>query len=91
VASGGTPHNQRIAVCVHTLTPSCGACRTQTPIIDTLSKSHRGVFKINVTDDINTARALGVMATPTTVLIKDEVIQNPAQRRRDLHLLGGDK
>jgi thioredoxin 1 len=55
--------------------PSCGACRAQTPIIDAMRKQHRGVFKINVADDLPTARVLGVMATPTTVLIKDGIVE----------------
>jgi thioredoxin 1 len=42
-----------------------------TPIIDKLSEQYAQVFKVNVQQDLETARAFRIRATPTTVLVKD--------------------
>jgi thioredoxin-like negative regulator of GroEL len=46
-----------------------------TPLIDELTKSHDRVIKIDVQQDQTTTQSLGVRATPTTLLIKDNVVQ----------------
>ena len=55
--------------------PTCAACRGQTPIIDALDREYEGVFKIDVTEDFEIARALGVRVTPTTVIIEGGAIR----------------
>ncbi len=50
-------------------TPQCGACRSQTPIIDKLSEEIGSVGKIDLTGQIDVAREFGIMGTPTTILM----------------------
>jgi thioredoxin 1 len=52
--------------------PQCGPCKAMTPVV----KSMRGdVFAVDITKDMDVARKFGVMATPTTVLVKRGVVQ----------------
>lgn len=54
--------------------PSCSACRTMTPIIEKMKNENKNVVKINVQNDFLTARKLGVMGTPATVVIENSRI-----------------
>jgi len=52
--------------------PQCGPCKAMTPVV----KNMRGnVFAVDITKDMDVARKFGVMATPTTVLVKQGVVQ----------------
>lgn len=55
--------------------PSCGACASMTPAVKEMSKSQEGVFPVDISKDMGTARKFGVMATPTVVVVKDRTIQ----------------
>jgi thioredoxin 1 len=55
--------------------PTCAACREQTPVIDALDQEYAGVFKINVGEDFEIAHAIGVGGTPTTVIIEGGAIR----------------
>ncbi len=59
-------------VVVYFYSPSCGACVRMNPVIDDLSKKVR-VKKVNVSDKegLQIASQLGVLGTPTTVVVKD--------------------
>jgi thioredoxin 1 len=48
---------------------NCAACRPMTPIIDRLKQEYNRVHKINVPNEMVTARVFGIMATPTTVIV----------------------
>jgi len=65
--------------------PTCGACRTMTPVITEMSRSDDRVFPIDVSRDFDIARRFGVMATPTTILVDQgligEVIVGPRDER----------
>jgi len=50
-------------------TPQCGACRSQSPIIDKLSEEIENVRKIDLSGKIEIAREFGIMGTPTTILM----------------------
>ena len=50
--------------------PGCAACRPVTPRLKELSKKNEGVYVIDVSEQMETARALAVMATPTFVEIE---------------------
>lgn len=57
--------------------PGCAACRPLTPRFQELSQRRpQSVFVVNVADELSLARALGVMATPSVVELKDGVIAN---------------
>lgn len=48
---------------------SCADCKMQTPIIDILQREYQNVYKVDVAEHFEAARAFGVMATPTTVIV----------------------
>ena len=52
---------------VYFFSPGCAACRAITPTVRELEKRHPGVFAVDVSRDPELARALSVMATPSTV------------------------
>ncbi|MDA3862432.1 MAG: thioredoxin family protein [Deltaproteobacteria bacterium] len=67
--------NQKSAL-FYFYSPSCGACRSMTPVISQLANQNDNVFKVDITEDYDLARKFGVMATPTTILIKDKIIKD---------------
>lgn len=50
--------------------PSCGACRTMTPLVGKYTKNNPRCFKVDISKDMDTARAFGVMGTPSTVVVE---------------------
>lgn len=65
-------------VILYFYSPTCSACKVQTPIIDKLISSANEkvrIFKIDVSRDINVALKLGVMGTPSTVIIENAKIK----------------
>ncbi|OQY34960.1 MAG: thiol reductase thioredoxin [Spirochaetaceae bacterium 4572_59] len=50
--------------------PNCGACRTMTPLVGKYTKNNPRCFKVDISKDMNTARAFGVMGTPSTVVVE---------------------
>ena len=70
--------------------PGCRACKPMTPVIDELKKKSERVFSINISQDMETAKAFGVMGTPATLVVEGGKIaeflvgaQRP-ERLRDL-------
>jgi thioredoxin 1 len=61
-------------VMMYFYSPTCAACRYQTPIIDDIQRTKKNIFKIDISKDYKTAMAVGVMGTPSTVIIKGGVI-----------------
>ena len=59
---------------VYFYSPTCRACKVQTPIIDRLISDGHEIQKIDISRDISTARKFGVMATPTTVVLEGDKI-----------------
>ena len=59
---------------VYFFSPSCGACKAQTPIIKELQSSNKNVFDVDISKDMNTARVFGIKATPTTILVENGTI-----------------
>lgn len=55
--------------------PSCGACRSQTPIIEKLKKEFKNVLSIDVSRDFRTARVFGIMGTPSIVILKKGTVK----------------
>ena len=49
---------------------NCGACKAMTPIIENYSRKNPQYFKVDVQNDMETARKFGVMGTPSTVIIE---------------------
>ncbi len=59
---------------VYFFSPSCRACKMQTPVIKDLQKNYKNVFDVDISKDMQTARIFGVKATPTTVAVKNGLI-----------------
>ncbi|EDP74520.1 thioredoxin family protein [Hydrogenivirga sp. 128-5-R1-1] len=59
-------------VVVYFYSPNCGACHRMNPVIDELSKKVK-VKKVDVSnrEGLQVASQLGVLGTPTTVVVKD--------------------
>jgi len=55
-------------VLVYFYTNSCAACKPMTPLVDR--------YKINLSTDMDTGRAFGVMGTPATVLVEGQKIKS---------------
>ncbi len=54
--------------------PWCAPCRVQHPIIEELSKAFKGraaIIEINVDENKQTARHLGIASIPTLIIFKD--------------------
>lgn len=62
-------------VLMYFYSPGCRACKSITPLVRTLSKKHKNVFSINITKDMDTARKLGVMGTPSFILVENNIIK----------------
>lgn len=50
--------------------PTCRACKEMTPMIHQLAKHNKGIFPVDISKDMDTARKFGVMGTPSTVLVQ---------------------
>jgi hypothetical protein len=57
------------------MSPNCGACRTWTAKLKALSQKNRNVFVIDVSSQLEVARALNVMATPSAVEIRNGCVE----------------
>lgn len=55
---------------VYFMSPQCGACRRFTPELSARSRRRPDVFVIDVTQHLDVARALGVMATPSAIEVQ---------------------
>ena len=49
---------------------SCGACKAMTPIIEGYTRTNQNYFKVDIQNDMDTARKFGVMGTPSMVIIE---------------------
>ncbi|MCK5809123.1 thioredoxin family protein [bacterium] len=60
------------ALCFYFFSPMCGACKTMTPMMESLQPTFPGVIQVvNIQRSADIAKKLGVQATPTTVMIKN--------------------
>ncbi len=60
------------AFCFYFYSPMCSACQHMSPVIDAVqSRYPEQVKSIDIQKEQDIARALGIQATPTTVMVKD--------------------
>ncbi len=67
--------------------PNCGPCHAMHPAVDALGDR---VIQVDVSQHFEVARAFGVMATPTTILVRDgriATVRPGAMRPGDLEAL----
>jgi thioredoxin 1 len=50
--------------------PKCSACRSMAPNIDAIEESTGRVFKLDISQNMELASALGIRAVPTTLVFK---------------------
>ncbi|MBU1221760.1 thioredoxin family protein [Myxococcota bacterium] len=55
--------------------PRCSACKKMTPFMRELEKKHQNIFTYDLTSDLAAARAFGVLATPTSIIVSKNTIQ----------------
>ena len=52
----------------------CGHCKTMTPVVRKLAETHTNLLEISVDNHMPLARAFGISATPSLVVVDDGVI-----------------
>ena len=67
--------NQGEEVLLYFYSPSCRACKAQTPIFKRIKKQFGNAFEIDVSRDGEIAKNFNVMGTPSIVWIKGGTIQ----------------
>jgi thioredoxin 1 len=60
---------------VYFWSPSCGMCRSMTPVIDKLAAERGDVLKVNAAESVTLAKHFGVMATPSLALVEQGVVK----------------
>jgi thioredoxin 1 len=55
--------------------PSCGACKAMTPVVDEMMNKKNNVYKINLSKDYNIGKIFGVMGTPATIVVNESKIE----------------
>jgi thioredoxin 1 len=57
--------------------PTCGPCIQMMPAVDAIKKDHpTRVKKVDLGSGIEWARAFNIMATPTTIVVKDQKVED---------------
>jgi thioredoxin 1 len=74
---------------VYFYSPSCGACKAMTPVVEEMSRKNSNIFKINVARDWDIARKFGVMGTPATILVENSKISKYILGARNEQFLRG--
>jgi len=65
----------RSASILYFFSPGCGACKSLTPRFEEMSRRRpESVFVVNVGEEMELARALSVMATPSLVEVTNGII-----------------
>lgn len=55
--------------------PTCHNCKTQTPIVEKLKSDFNSIFSIDVSKDLQTAKAFGIMGTPSLLFLGTKTIE----------------
>jgi thioredoxin-like negative regulator of GroEL len=61
---------------VYFFSPSCHACKTQTPLIREMKSEYKNIYDIDISKDFQTAGIFGIKATPTTITVEDGMVNN---------------
>jgi len=67
--------SQQQKLLIYFWSPRCSMCRSMTPIIEKLAQQREDVVSINAAENIEAARRLKVMGTPTLVLLNKGKIE----------------
>ena len=70
-------------------TPSCGACKAMTPVVDEMMRNKNNVYKINLMKNHEIGKIFGIMGTPATIIVnKSRIDQYILGARSKKFLLG---
>ncbi len=61
----------RSAGLLYFFSPGCGACASMTPVVEDLSRRNPGVRPVDISRDMQSARAFGILGTPSLVVLRD--------------------
>jgi thiol-disulfide isomerase/thioredoxin len=59
---------------VYCFSPQCRPCRPMSKEVDGLAEQGQAIFKLDISRHPDVARALGIRATPTLILIEDGAV-----------------
>ncbi len=59
---------------VYFFSPGCGACSSMTPQIEDLARKNPGVRAVDISRDMQSARAFGILGTPSLVVLRDGLV-----------------
>lgn len=84
---------ERGRVLIYFFSPTCGACRSITPVVDRLVQEHDNVFKVDISQNAALPRSLGVMGTPSSISLAhgkvEEVVLGPIAEAKLRSMLQG--
>ena len=60
---------------IYFYSPKCHNCRTQTPIIEKMTKNYEHIISIDASDNLKTARAFNILGTPSTIFFSGNKIK----------------
>jgi thioredoxin 1 len=69
--------------------PSCGACKAMTPVVEDMMNKKNNVYKINLTKDYDIGKVFGIMGTPATIVVNDSKIDQYILGARSKQFLVG--
>ena len=54
--------------------PGCGACKTMTPAVEELARKSPGIRAVDISRDMASARAFGIIGTPSLVVMREGLV-----------------
>ncbi|OGI41853.1 MAG: hypothetical protein A2150_07505 [Candidatus Muproteobacteria bacterium RBG_16_64_11] len=60
---------------VYFWSPTCGMCRSMTPVIDRLAAERGDVLQVNAAESAALAKHFGVMATPSLAVVEQGIVK----------------
>jgi len=69
--------------------PSCGACKAMTPVVEDMMNKKDNVYKINLAKDYDIGKIFGIMGTPATIVVNDSKIDQYILGARSKQFLVG--
>jgi len=82
---GFADHRDRAVI--YCYSEHCPPCRKMAPDIARLQATHPNVFKLDISRNTAEARAMGIRATPTTLLVEDGKVLRAAKKNNHPILL----
>lgn len=72
---------------IYFYSPNCSACKTITPVIEEFRKTNPSVYSVDLSKNFELGRQFGIMATPTTLIIENQVVKDVLIGSRSRHQL----